>query len=70
MVRVIAAITVPDGTTNEELAELALEIEISGLGTDPTVWTFDQFFDDVAEGVVTRTQDLTQDPRVVPGGNV
>jgi hypothetical protein len=54
--RVLVALTVPDDTDTHELA-MALDLFLDG--ADATVWTFEEFFDDLDDDVIGRHHDHT-----------
>ena len=57
MKRIIIAMNVPDDT---DLHEFVTDLEYAHDDSDPTAWTFDQFFDDLDDNVISRTHDNTR----------
>lgn len=56
MKRVLIALTVADDV---DAHDLATELECAHVGTDPTVWGWFDFWNDVSDGVISPTTDTT-----------
>lgn len=56
MKRMAITLTVPDDTTPADLADA-----IRGIGTDPTVWNWGEFWADVRDGVLGPNGDSTRE---------